>query len=150
MRAAIEWARQFLEISLEEEDIIIKCKDSILFNDGTPWAKKGASNFDVGQGSFDGAESAELVGLFLLAELAKIERLSPGIYRDDCLSVTNASPRQTEVMKKKMCEIFAKHGLGTTAEANLKIVNFLDVTFDLENETFRAILKTKQYPPVCK
>ena len=106
--------------------------------------KKG--HFDVGQGRHDGAEYSELVGLFLLADLEKIDRLSPGIYRDDCLSVTNASPRQTEAMKKKMCEVFARHGLGTTAEANLKIVNFLDVTFDLENETFKPFLKPNNTP----
>ena len=72
------------------------------------------------------------MGLFLLTKLQEIDRLNPGIYRDDCLAVTNASPRQTEKIKQKMCEIFAAQGLGTTAEANLKIVNFLDVTFDLQ------------------
>ena len=146
LKLAIEWARQFLDISVEEENIIIQSKNSILFNEGKPWAKKGTSHFDVGQGSHDGAECSELVGLFLLADLEKIDRLSPGIYRDDCLSVTNASPRQTEAMKKKMCEVFARHGLGTTAEANLKIVNFLDVTFDLENETFKPFLKPNNTP----
>ena len=109
LKSAIEWARQFVKISAEEEEIIIQSKNSILINEGTPWAKKGTSNFDVGQGSFDGAECAELVGLYILAELDKIDRLSPGIYRDDCLAVTNASPRQTEIIKKKMCQIFSKH-----------------------------------------
>ena len=146
LRLAIQWARQFVNISVEEEEIIIQSKDSILFDEGTPWAKKGASKFDVGQGSFDGAECAELVGLFILAELAKIDRLSPGIYRDDCLAVTNASPRQTEMIKKKMCKIFEKHGLGTTAEANLKVVDFLDVTFDLENDTFKPFTKPNNTP----
>ena len=69
-----------------------------------------------------------------------------GIYRDECLAVTNASPRQTEIIKKKMCQIFSKHGLGTTAEANLKVVNFLDVTFDLENETFKPFIKPNNTP----
>ena len=146
LRDSVEWARQYIDISEEEEEIIIQSKNSLLFNYDTPWAKKGGSNFDVGQGSFDGAECAELVGLFLLAKLQEIDRLNPGIYRDDCLSVTNASPRQTEKIKQKMCEIFAAHGLGTTAEANLKIVNFLDVTFDLENETFKPFNKPNNTP----
>ena len=143
---AINWARQFCDISVEEEEIIIQSKNSLLFNEGKPWAKKGATNFDVGQGGYDSAECSELVGLFLLADLAKIDRLSPGIYRDDCLAVTNASPRQTEAIKKKMVEVFTRYGLGTTADANLKIVNFLDVTFNLENETFQPFLKPNNIP----
>ena len=69
-----------------------------------------------------------------------------GLYRDDCLGETSASPRQTELIKKKICQIFSKHGLDTTAEANQKIVNFLDVTFDLENETFRPYMKPNNTP----
>ena len=60
--------------------------------------------------------------------------------------MTNASPRQTEAIKKKMVEVFTRYGLGTTADANLKIVNFLDVTFNLENETFQPFLKPNNIP----
>ena len=35
-----------------EEEIIIKSKDSILYDEGVPWSKKGDSNFDIGQGSY--------------------------------------------------------------------------------------------------
>ena len=80
LKKAINWARQFCDITPDEEEIIIKSKDSILYDEGVPWSKKGASNFDIGQGSYDGAECAELVGLLLLSEVARIPRLNVGLY----------------------------------------------------------------------
>ena len=41
LRKSINWARQFVHITLEEEKIIIEAKNSLLFKDGCPWAKKG-------------------------------------------------------------------------------------------------------------
>ena len=112
---AIKWARQFVDISIEEENIIMEAKNSLLFKDGTPWAKKGDSFFDIGQGSYDGAESCELVGLFILAELIKIDkRLNVGIYRDDGLACSSASRKQVETFKQKIEAIFRRHGLETT------------------------------------
>ena len=146
LRNSLIWARQYVEISDEEIEIILKAKRSLLFKDDAPWSKKGTTNFDVGQGSWDGAETCEIAGLYILSELSEIPRLNVGLYRDDCLSETNASPRQTEIIKKKICQIFSKHGLDTTAEANKKIVNFLDVTFDLENETFSPYMKPNNTP----
>ena len=37
----------------------------VLYNGTTPWSKKGNLMFDVAMGSFDGAETCELTGLFL-------------------------------------------------------------------------------------
>lgn len=42
---------------------------------------------------------------------------------------------QSSPSKKGLCAIFHQHGLQVTIEANKKIVNFLDVTLDLENGT---------------
>ena len=69
-----------------------------------------------------------------------------GIYRDDGLASTPASPRQVEILKKQIVAIFSKHGLGITSEANLKTVDFLDVVFDLESETYRPFIKPNNYP----
>ena len=76
----------------------------------------------------------------ILAELTKIERLNVG------LAFTPASPRQVEIMRKKITEIFSKHGLSITSEANLKTVDFLDVVFDLETETYRPFIKPNTIP----
>ena len=83
----------------------------------------------------------------MLAELEKLDkRLSIGIYRDDCLAVTNASRKQTEDLKKKMCEVFSTHGLQTTAEANLTKVDFLDVTLALDDDSYKPFTKPNNIP----
>ena len=67
-------------------------RQTFLFSDGEAWVKKKGEKFDVAMGSYDSAEVAELVGLFLLNGL---ENLIPqqyiGLYRDDGLAVTNLS-----------------------------------------------------------
>ena len=117
-----------------------------MYNEGVPWSKKGASNFDIGQGSYDGAECAELVGLLLLSEVAKIDRLNVGLYRDDGLAVSTASRRQNENISKKISEIFSRFNLKITSEANQKRVDFLDVIFDLDDETFEPFTKPQNIP----
>ena len=80
-----------------------------LFIDGKPWIKKGGKLFDVSMGSWDGAEVADLVGLYLLSQLSDLS-LEIGLYRDDGLAVCNQSPRQAELTKKKLCKIFKENG----------------------------------------
>ena len=124
----------------------MRSKDSLLYNEGVPWVKKGASNFDVGQGSYDGAECAELVGLLLLSEVAKIKRLEVGLYRDDGLAVSCASRRQNENISKEIAAIFSRFNLKITSEANAKRVDFLDLVFDLDEETFEPYNKPQNTP----
>ncbi|GFR68166.1 hypothetical protein ElyMa_002015900, partial [Elysia marginata] len=50
--------------------------------------------------SFDGAETSELVGLYLLSQLQHLD-VKVGLYRDDGLAVTNKPPQQSEKIKKK-------------------------------------------------
>ena len=51
-------------------------------------------------GSYDGAETCELVGSFLLSQLQNLD-LNIGLYRDDGLAISNAAPRDTENIKKE-------------------------------------------------
>ena len=51
------------------------------------------SDFDVTMGSWDGAETCDLVGLFLLSEL-QIVGINMGLYRDDGLGISDMSPKQ--------------------------------------------------------
>ena len=91
-------------------------------------------------GSFDGAETCELVGSYLLSQLQHLN-INAGLYRDDGLAITNASPRDTENTKKEICRIFNNNGLSITIEANKKIINFLDVTFNLNQNTYQPFTK---------
>ena len=92
-------------------------------------------------GSFDGAETCELVGTYLLSKLSPQYRTKLGLYRDDGLGAFDESPRKIEIIKKLICRIFADHNLKHTIEANKKCVNFPDVTLDMRTETFKLYSK---------
>ena len=84
-------------------------------------------------GSFDGAETCELVGCYLLSRLTQKYGKNIGLYRDDGLSAFNKTPQEIEKIKKDLCKIFRDNDLKITVEANLSRVNFLDVTLDLKS-----------------
>ena len=63
---ALSFAASYTDISAEDREIIFHTKQSLLFNDNTPWNKKHSTTlFDVTMGSFDGVETCELVGSYL-------------------------------------------------------------------------------------
>ena len=84
--------------------------------------------------------------LLLRAEEAKISRINVGLYRDDGLAVSAASPRQNENISKEISKIFSKFNLKITSDANQKRVDFLDVIFDLDEETFEPYNKPQNIP----
>ena len=142
-------------ISDFSKKIIKHARKSLLFtNDPNspnkiPWTKKGGL-FDVTMGAPDGAEICELVGLFLLSEVReKIPDLTMGLYRDDGLGYHRARmpiPRM-EKIRQELTQIFKEHGLKITVEKpNLTMVNFLDVTLDLEKEIFKPYRKPNDRP----
>ena len=91
-------------------------------------------------GSYDGAETCELVGSFLLSQLQNLD-VNIGLYRDDGLAVSSARPRDTENIKKEICRVFNLNGLRITIEANKQVINFLDVTFNLSSSTYQPFTK---------
>ena len=105
--------------------------------------KKDSGWFDVAMGAFDGAEVCELVGNFLLHKLSeKYARKNLALYRDDGLTCfKNVSGPASEKIKNYFCKFFRDHDLELTIQCNRKILNFLDVTLNLENLTYRPCLK---------
>ena len=71
-------------------------------------------------GSYDGAETCELVGLLLLHEIKQQIAGNFGLYRDDGLGTIAASPQKTERVKKELCSLFKNLGLKITVETNQK------------------------------
>ena len=65
------------------------------------WTKRTNSDFDVTMGSYDGAETCELVGLYILSQLKNLD-INIGLYRDDGLAVCRKTPRQAERIKKEI------------------------------------------------
>jgi hypothetical protein len=98
------------------------------------WTKRNGGTCDVTMG--------ELIGIFLLSQLKDVIPISSiGLCRDVGLAVNTATPRQIENIKKKICQIFDRNGLQVTIEANAKIVNFLDITLDLNTGIFKPYMK---------
>ena len=130
---ALSWASSLADISL-------------LFNNGKPWIKNNNSNlFNVTMGSYDGAEICELVGLFILNHQGKsFGKENIGLYRDDGLAIIkNKSARLADKTRKELHKAFEQFGLKITAESNLHVVNFLDVTFDLSTGKYKPYRKPK-------
>ena len=97
-------------------------------------------------GAYDGAEICELIGLFMLSQLKQFDSLIGGLYRDDGLIVTHLSPRETEIIKKTICEIFRKNYLSISIQANITTVDFLDVTLNLKDNTISPFRKPNDTP----
>jgi hypothetical protein len=138
----LTFASQFDKITPEEKAIIIQAKSSILFSENTSWCKKSCNSlFDVTMESFDGAETCELVGSYLLSKLVPLYGNNIGLYRDDGLGTFNKSPKEIEKIKKEICRVFSEHNLKITIEANKKSVNFLDLTLDLSSASYKPFTK---------
>ena len=96
--------------------------------------------FDVTMGSYDGAEICELVGAYLLSQMIELG-INVGLYRDDGLMCTNKSPKECEKVKKQLCKLFSDNDLKITIEANTKVVDYLDVTFNLSTGLHKPFMK---------
>ena len=143
----LEWAKMYVDITNEEKEIIMESKKSFLYAGDTPWVKKGAVNFDNGMGAYDGAECCDIIGLFLLDQLNnRIKEIASVLFRDDGISVSDATPRLLEKARQKIVKIFEEFGLKITSTANLKVIQFLDITLDLENEVFKPYIKPGDRP----
>ena len=144
---ALKFAAKYVNISPEDRDIILHAKQSLLYDENDAWIKRQSTNcFDVTMGSFDGAETCELVGTYLLNQLPKKIRDSVGLYRDDGLGAFKETPRQIEQIKKQICKTFSNNNLKITIEANKKVVDFLDVTLDLNKGTYEPYIKPNNTP----
>ena len=113
-------------------------------------------NFDVAQGSWDGAEVTDLVGFYLLAQLQHLEEFNCGLYRDDMLAATELHGKEAEQLKQKISSVFQAEGLTVKVEVNKKVVDFLNVTLSLQYGTHCDFMKPGQvlsyvhsnHPPV--
>ena len=97
---------------------MLQTKKSVLYHDGSPWVKKGDENFDVTMGSYDGAETCELVGLYLLYQLKGLW-IDIGLYRDDGLGVSYLHERIKDQLREKIEAIFKSINLSIIAKDNI-------------------------------
>ena len=105
--------------------------------------EKTESCFDVTIDSYDGAEIFELVGIYILTRLATIIKKSDcGLYRDDGLVIIrNVNGQQIDRTRKNINKILKDIGFGIDIETNLKVVDFLDITCNLNNGIYKPYKK---------
>ena len=105
--------------------------------------KKNNLDFDVTMGSFDGAETSELVGLNLLSKVSKIiYNAHLGLYRDDGLAlITNCNGRKLDRIRKKLHQIFKDKGLKITVELCDNNLDFLDISLNVSDKSHRPYKK---------
>ena len=105
--------------------------------------KKDSGLFDVTIGAYDGPEVCELVGTFLLYKRSlKYNKNNIGLYRDGGLPIfKNISGPILEKVKKDIQKLFKENELDIAIQCNMKTVNHLDVTLNLENSTYRPYQK---------
>ena len=115
---------------------------SLLYHQNTPWEKKNTSNlFGMTMGSYDGADTCELVGIYMLSLITPKFKGQVGLYRDDGLAVFKATAKQVEETKQEVSETFKSNGLKITIQANKKAINFLDATLDLSSGSYKPFMK---------
>eukprot|EP00794_Sanderia_malayensis_P012498 gene12498-13784_t len=72
----------------------------------------------------------------------KYKKNDIGLYRDDGIAVfKNVSGPESERIKKNLQSIFKESGLDLVIECNKKVVDFLDVTLNLNDGTYRPFHK---------
>ena len=100
-------------------------------------------------GSYDHTEICKLVGLYISSFLGKVYGIqSVGFYRDDGLGyLCNISGPASDKTRKDTKRTFWENSvLKITITTNLKIVNLLDVTFNLSTGKHQPVNKPTDIP----
>ena len=93
--------------------------------------------------SYDGVELCELIGIYIDSLLENfLEKDELSLYRDDgFIIVRNINNQETDKRRKKIISIFKIIDFNIEITTNLAEDNFLDVTFSLEQNTYRPYKK---------
>ena len=145
---SINYARKYIDITIEQYEIILACRKTVLKNNDSTWVKNGLDNFDVPMGGYDSSQIADLVGLYILNMITRI--ISPqqvGLYHDDgLLYIPNSNGPLSSSIQKRIIRAFKFLGFKIEISSNIKIANFLDVTLDLSNNSYKPFIKPNQNP----
>ena len=118
-----------------------------LFYKKEPWKKKRSDScFDVTMGIYDGAELCEFIGIYLLSQLFTIiSRNGCRLYRCDGLMIKEyINGQQIDQLRKKIVKVLKEVGFKIDIETNSKIVDFLDMTFNLINGSYKPYKKPNE------
>lgn len=99
-------------------------------------------------GAYDSAQIADLIGFYVLDYLGRIvEHKQMSLYGDDgiiYIPISN-NPLMSKIMEK-VIRAFKLLGLKIEISSNLKIVDYLDITLNLNDNTFKSYLQVNETP----
>ena len=118
-------------------------KKILTFQQSTSMDKGESGLLDVTIGVYGGVEVYEFVGSFSLYQLSdKYNKKDIGLYRDDGWAVfKNKGGPQAKRIKKDFQKFFQENDLSIVFKCNLKIVDYLDATLNLLNNTYKIFSK---------
>lgn len=94
--------REHIKIITNKLKIFKYCWKSLLFSKKVAWLKKDSTGtFDITMGNFDGAETCELIRIYILYELSKIiHKNYISLYREDELNLKKLTGKNRWHQKK--------------------------------------------------
>ena len=94
--------------------------------------------------AYDGAEVCEFVGLFLLNNLGNnFDKNSVGLYGDVGFALfKNISGHQADKIRKEFHQLLKENGLSLKIECNLKTVNYVDITLEVNTGIYKPYRNT--------
>ena len=97
---------------------------------------------------YNGVEVCELVRLYVVERLfQEFSKDEVRLYREDGLMVLNGTRGQkADKARKRLHNIFQGLNLKITAEVNNQTLNFLDVTFNLQDQSYSSFRKPNNDP----
>ena len=116
---SINFVREHVQIKKEDFSIIQKARKSFLCNKEIMWQKENTNPFAVAVRAYDGAEICELIGLFLLNNLAnKFDKNRISLYRDDGLALfKDINGHGADKIRKELHQLFKENGLSLELNA---------------------------------
>ena len=143
----MEFASQHTTITELQKETIRNARKSILISDNRIWSKKDGP-WDVTMGAFDGAQVTDLIGLYILHRLkTEIPEVQFTLYRDDGLGTHQKfSDTKIKSIKNRLKAIFDSIGLEMVVDLKLTKVDFLDVSMDLSDDSFKPFRKPNDTP----
>ena len=81
--------------------------------------------FDVTMGSYDGAETCELIGAYMLSLRAPKVKNEVGLYRDDGLAICKATPKKLKKPSKKSAKCSNRMALKSQSKLTKRSSTFL-------------------------
>ena len=126
--------------------VYIHCRKTLLFfqNKNEAWVKKTSHDcFDIPMGSYDGAEICELVGLLILNNPYKTwyQKTTQDFTETMALSLLQTKEVSQPTKYAKKSSNPSNLSISKSKFTGLPSVDFLDVTLNLKNGTFKPLKK---------